>query len=181
MSAGFRHVDERVVHEGHVVKFVEATFESPTGEKFQRDVVRHPGAVAAVPLHADGTVTMVRQFRAPHDDFVLELPAGKLDVAGEDLEEAMRRELAEEVGLAAGRIERLVSVALSPGFCDEVIHLYLATELEEVPSAAHGLEEEHMEVLRVPLDDVPGMIERGDLVDGKSIIALLETWRRRQG
>jgi len=179
MSEAFRHVDERVVHQGHIVKFVEATFESPTGDRFQRDVVRHPGAAAAVPLHDDGTVTMVRQFRAPHDAFVLELPAGKLDVDGEDPEAAMHRELAEEVGLEAARMERLVSVALSPGFCDEVIHIYLATGLSEVPSSAHGLEEEYMEVERVPLDDVPGMIERGQLVDGKSIIGLLETLRRR--
>jgi ADP-ribose pyrophosphatase len=162
-----------------VVTLVESTFEGPDGALFTREIVRHPGAVAAVPLHADGTVTMVRQFRAPHDGFILELPAGKLDVTGEDHEAALQRELGEEVGLAASSLELLVSVALSPGFCDEVIHIYLATGLSEVPADAHGIEEEHMEIVQVPLAAVPDLIATGALVDGKSIIGLLATLRRQ--
>ncbi len=181
MSAEFRHVDERVVHHGHIVSFVEATFVGPSGEEFQRDIVRHPGAACVVPLHDDGTVTMVRQFRAPLNADLLEIPAGKLDVEGEDPEPAVRRELAEEVGLAAERVELLVSVALSPGFCDEIIHVFLAEGLSPVPSQAHGLEEEHMEVVRVPLRTVPDLIARGELTDGKSIIGLLATLRRMEG
>lgn len=181
MSAAFRHVDERVVHRGHIVSFVEATFVAPSGEHIQRDIVRHPGAACVVPLHDDGTVTMVRQFRAPLNADLLEIPAGKLDVEGEDPEPAVRRELAEEVGLAAERVELLVSVALSPGFCDEIIHVFLAEGLTEVPAQAHGIEEEHMEVVRVPLQSVPDLIASGELTDGKSIIGLLATLRRVEG
>lgn len=180
MSA-FRRVDERVVHRGHFLELVEATFESPSGERFTRDVVHHPGAACVVPLHEDDTVTMVRQYRAALDAEVLEIPAGKLDVAGEDPEVAVRRELAEEVGLAAGHVERLVSVALSPGFSDEIIHVFLATDLSPVPSSAHGVEEEHMVIEQVRLADVPALIARGELIDGKSIIGLLSTLQRQRG
>ncbi|MEZ5374173.1 MAG: NUDIX hydrolase [Microthrixaceae bacterium] len=91
----------------------------PDGASHQRDVVRHPGAVSVLPLHDDGTVTLVRQYRVALDGDLLEIPAGKADVAGEAAADLARRELAEEVGLSAASCERLVGFFLSPGYTDE--------------------------------------------------------------
>ena len=93
--AGFRHLRDDLVHEGWVISLFTSSFESPDGEEFQRDVVRHPGAVSVVPLRADGTVVLVRQYRAAVDAMVIEIPAGKRDVAGEAPELTAERELAE--------------------------------------------------------------------------------------
>ena len=105
--SGFRRVDEREIWSGYVYRLVEATFESPTGERFIREVVRSPGAVSAVPViyaPADtsrGTplVVLISQYRPPHDELVIEIPAGVRDVVGESDEDNVRRELVEEVGL----------------------------------------------------------------------------------
>lgn len=172
MSADFRQVDARTVHEGHLITVEVGTFEGAGGDRFERDIVRHPGAVSAVPLHADGTVTLVRQYRAAVDANVLEIPAGKRDVAGEDPAETARRELVEEVGLEAGSMQLLARFYNSPGFADEDSFVYLATDLTEVGHDLQGPEEEAMEVVRLPLGDVPQLIADAELRDAKSIIGL---------
>ena len=177
----FRHLDERVLHEGHVITLVEGRYEGPDGSEFTREVVHHPGAVSVVPLHADGTVTLVRQYRAAIDDLLLELPAGKRDVAGEAPELTAQRELAEEVGLVAGRIELLAEFLNSPGFSDEHSWCFLATDLLEVAADLQGIEEEHMTVERVPLADVPAMIADRRLLDAKTIIGLTLALARTAG
>jgi ADP-ribose pyrophosphatase len=177
----FRRLDERTLHEGHVITLVEGRFEAPDGSDFTREVVHHPGAVSVVPLHDDGTVTLVRQYRAAIDDLLLELPAGKRDVAGEDPERTARRELVEEVGLEARRVELLAEFLTSPGFSDEHSWTYLATDLREVPSDLQGIEEEHMTVERFPLADVPAMIADRRLLDAKTIIGLTLALRRVEG
>ncbi len=175
----FRRIGERILYEGHVISLVEGTF--ATGDTtFTRDVVRHPGAVSIVAVDADGQVVLVRQYRAPLDRELLEIPAGKLDVPGEPPLDTARRELAEEVGLAAESWELLASFHNSPGFCDEVGHVYLARELTEVPQDLQGIEEESMTVHRVPLDTVPDLIAAGELTDAKSIIGLLLALRRAE-
>ena len=171
--SGFRRVDESLVHHGYIIDLVTGTFESPDGSTFERDIVRHPGAVSVVPLHADGTVTMVRQYRAALDATLLELPAGKRDLADEPPEETARRELIEEVGLSAGRLELLGRFVNSPGFCDELSWVYLARDLTEVPRDVQGIEEEHLVVETIALVEVPSMIADGTLHDAKSIIGLL--------
>lgn len=152
---------------------VSASFVSPDGVEFTRDVVRHPGAVAVVPLHEDGTVTLVRQFRAPLGHDLLEIPAGLRDVADEDPLDTARRELAEEVGLAADRIERLNAFHNAPGHCDEQIVVYVATGLSSVPDDLQGVEENHMTIERHALGDLVAMIRRGEVTDAKTIIAVL--------
>lgn len=173
MNAGFHKLGERTIHRGHVIAVAAAEFEAPDGVRFERDIVHHPGAVAVVALHADSTVTMVRQFRAPLDGVLLELPAGKRDVAGEAPEITARRELEEEVGLRAGRLELLATFHNSPGFSDELALVYLASELTEVAPSRDGIEEQSMTVERVALGDVPGLIASAELRDAKSIIGLL--------
>ena len=174
MTAGFRPVgEERTLHAGHVLRLVEAEFEAPDGSRFTREIVRHPGAVSVVALLDDGdTVVCVRQYRAALDEVLLEIPAGKLDVVGEDPAVCAARELEEEVGLRADTLERLATFRNSAGFCDERSHVYLGTGLTETSDDRQGVEESHMTVEHVSLADVPAMIADGRLTDAKTIIGL---------
>ena len=178
MTTSFRKVSERLLNQGAVVGFYETTFEGPDGQTFDRDVVKHPGAVSVVALDADNSVVMVRQFRAALDTEVLEIVAGKRDVDDEPLEITAARELEEEIGMVAGTMVKLCELAHSPGFCDEINHIFLATQLTATSSSLQGIEEEYMTVERVPLDDVPVMVARGELTDAKSIVGLLLTRER---
>ena len=173
MSA-FRRVGEREIYQGHLLRYTMATIDGPDGS-FEREVVHHPGAVSVVPVVGDGsvlTVLMVRQYRAAVDRDLLEIPAGKRDVAGEPPEVTAGRELEEEVGMRAGRLVKLAEFYNSPGFCDEHSHVFMALDMEAVDGSAHSEEEQHMTIERVRLDDVPGLIASGELLDGKSIIGL---------
>jgi ADP-ribose pyrophosphatase len=168
----FRFVEEQTVHDGHIIRVVVGTYEGPEGDTFTRDVIRHPGAVAVLPLHDDGTVTLVRQYRAPIDDLLLEIPAGVRDVDDEPTEVTAARELAEEVGLEADSLEHLVSFHNAPGMSDEVVEVFVATGLREIEAAAQGPEEEAMSIERHHLDDLAEMIADGRLTDAKTVIAV---------
>ncbi len=138
----------------------------------RRDVIRHPGAVAVVAV-VDGSVVLIRQYRAAVDGDVLEIPAGKLDVAGEEPEQAARRELAEEVGLDAGELRLIADVWTAPGFTDERMRIFLATGCVPVDRVPHGAEEEVSEVVLVPLDEVATFIDAGEIRDAKTLAGLL--------
>ncbi len=168
----FHKLAEREVFRGSLISVAEATFAGPSGDTFERDVVHHPGAVVVVPLFDDGTVVMVRQYRAALDRMLLEIPAGKRDVDGEPVEVTARRELEEEVGLRAGRLDKLAEFYNSPGFCDELAFLFLARDLTDCGRSVQGEEEEHMTVERVALADLGDLVASGELTDGKSIIGL---------
>jgi ADP-ribose pyrophosphatase len=172
----FRKLGETEVHRSSLIRVASARFEGPDGSQFERDIVHHPGAVVVVPLTSEETVLMVRQYRAAVDSDLLEVPAGKRDVAGEATEVTAARELAEEVGRQARRLELLARFYNSPGFSDELSWLYLAQDLTAVPEDRQGAEEQHMTVEEVPLADVPAMIRSGQIVDAKSIIGLSLTW-----
>lgn len=172
MSPPFRKVSDHPLFQGHLVSVSSASFEGPGGDRFEREIVHHPGAVVVVPVTADGHAILVRQFRAATGVELLEIPAGKRDVSDEPTEVTAARELAEEVGRRAGRLELLARFYNSPGFCDELTFLYLATELEEVPLDRQGVEEQHMSVEEIALDSVPELIASGQLIDAKSIIGL---------
>ncbi|MBK5330749.1 MAG: NUDIX hydrolase [Ilumatobacteraceae bacterium] len=177
----FRHLGDRLVHQGYIWHVVVATFESPDGELFERDVIRSPGAVGVLPLlFEDGvpTVVFVRQYRGPLDQYVLEIPAGMRDVPEESLELTAERELIEEAGFSAGRLEYLTHFLSSAGMTDSVLHLYLATDLSPVARDVHGPEETHMEVLRLPLAEAVEMVARGEINDAKTVIGLLLVDRR---
>ena len=175
----FRKLDEREIYRGPLISVAAGRFESPSGERFERDLVHHPGAVSVVPLLAgEREVVLVRQYRAAIDRLLLEIPAGKRDVADEPVEITARRELEEEIGMRAGRVEPLAEFFNSPGFCDEHSFIFLARDLEPVTASAQGIEEEHMTIEHVALDAVPDLIATGDLVDAKSIIGLLVTRER---
>lgn len=152
------------------------------GSEAEREIVEHPDAVAVVALDAQGRVLMLRQYRHAVGERLLELPAGKLDVEGEDPAEAARRELQEETGYTAGRLDRLLRFHNSAGWTDEGTTLYLADNLQESGApdsftAAH--EEADMEVCWVPLDEAVSMVASGEIRDAKTIIGVLLTRLQR--
>lgn len=171
MTSGFRALGEEEIYRGYAIRVALGRFAAPDGHEFTRDLVHHPGAVAVVPYHDDGSVTLVRQYRPAIDDRLLEIPAGIRDVAGEPLATTVARELAEEVGLAAGRIEHLVTVHNAVGHSDEQIHIFVATDLREVTASAQGPEEEAMAIERHPLVELGAMVRRGEITDAKTVIA----------
>lgn len=175
---GFRKLAETEIWAGRLIRVANGTFESPDGERFERELVHHPGAVVVVPVHADGTATLVRQYRAAIDDELLEVPAGKRDVLDEPLEVTAARELAEEAGLRAGRMELLARFYNSAGFSDELSYVFLAEELDPVPNDLQGIEERFLTIERLPLADVPALVATGRIVDAKTIIGLTLALRR---
>ena len=185
MSGGFRLLDEREVYRGHIWNVVVASFEDPDGEPFERDIVRSPGAVGVVPLRFDAegspVVVLVRQYRPALDRELLEIPAGMRDVDGEDPAETGRRELAEECGLAAARMELLTAFENAAGMTDALTHVYLALDLHDVPSQAHGPEEAHMTVHAMGLGAAMAEVEEGRITDAKTVIGLLlaDRWLQR--
>ncbi len=181
-AAGFRRLDEHVIHRGYVWDLVRAEFVSPDGSTFARDIVRSPGAVGVLPLVFDAegnpSVVLVSQYRPPYERAIIEMPAGMRDIEGEDTAEVARRELVEEAGLRADGIELLTEILPSPGMTDSVTTLYLATGCTPVPHDRQGPEEEHMELLHLPLEDAMGMVTSGRITDAKTVVALLLTERR---
>ena len=177
MGHGFTKIGERLLHEGFVITVATATFEGPAGEVLERDVVHHPGAVAVVALDGDDVV-LVRQYRPVLEAEILELPAGRLDVPGEDRRTAARRELVEEAGLDARDLVELGRFHNSIGFCDEETTIYLATDLKATTPEAASVEEQYLTVERVPIGEAEGLIADGTITDAKTVIGLLQTLRR---
>ena len=168
----FTPTGEETVHRGWFIRVQRATFLDPDGVPFERDIVRHPGAVAVVAVTDAATVVLCHQYRPAVDRWLLEIPAGTCDVDGEPFEETARRELAEEVGYAADRWDLLTRTAITPGFCDEYTNIYLATGLRAVPSDRQGAEERFMQVVEVALERFDAMVDDGSIVDASTILGV---------
>jgi 8-oxo-dGTP pyrophosphatase MutT (NUDIX family) len=169
----FRRLSEEALLSAWLFRVVRLDVEAPDGRAFERVVLRHPGAVTVVPVHDDGTVTLVRQYRAAVDTLVLEIPAGTRDRPGELPEDTARRELAEEAGLAAARWEWLIDTWNSPGVSDQCTSIFLATGLTACPRRPDGVEEESMTTERVRLDDVERLVAEGALRDETTVLGLV--------
>jgi len=160
---------------GRIVNLDRDTVRFPDGSTGQLEMLRHPGASAVVPFlddpaEDDPRVLLLRQFRHAADGYIWEIPAGRLD-AGEAPEVCARRELQEETGMRAKRLDRLTTIYTTPGFTDEQIHLFLARDLEQ---GEHRREaDEFMEPHALRWSDVTDMIRRGEIRDGKTLVALL--------
>jgi ADP-ribose pyrophosphatase len=165
----------KYVYTGRVVTLNIDTVTLPNGLTVDLEVVRHPGAAAVVPLKEDGKVILIRQFRHAAGGFIYEIPAGKLH-QGEDPTVCAARELEEEVGHRAGRLDLLSSIFTAPGFTDEVIHIYKATEL--TPGRQQLDRDEVLEVIEMPLQEAIRMIETGAIRDAKSIVGLQAVYLR---
>jgi ADP-ribose pyrophosphatase len=162
-------LNSQKVFEGSVFKVTVDTINE--GElTYQRDVVHHPGSAVIVPVHDDGTVALVRQYRHPAVRYLLEVPAGTL-AHGERPEAGAARELEEELGLIAERWEKLSEFFVSPGFLEEKMWVYLATGLSQ--GKPQPDEDEVLEVVRMPMTDALEMITSGEIQDAKTIIGLI--------
>ncbi|MCK9898893.1 ADP-ribose pyrophosphatase [Parafrankia colletiae] len=174
--------DSSVVYQGRIIAVRRDMVRMPDGDTSQRDVVVHPGAVGVVALDDRERVVMVRQYRHPVRGPLWELPAGLLDVPGEPASLAAARELAEEAGLHAGRIDLLVDVYASPGMTDEAYRVFLARDLREIPAAERYVgvhEEAEMAITRVDLSDAVDQVMRGEITNAMAMIGLLAAYRAR--
>jgi ADP-ribose pyrophosphatase len=176
-TAGIPHPDviatERL-HDGWLHLRAD-TLRFPSGNEGRAEVIEHPGGVTVVAIDPEGRLLLVRQYRHPVGRDLLELPAGTLD-PGETPEVCAARELQEEAGYKPGRLEKLGGFYLAPGYCSEYQHVFLATELTE--SHLDG-EEEAIELEALPLDDALGLVATGEIVDSKTVAALLLYQQRR--
>src|SRR5512147_800532 len=157
------------IYHGKVVTLNIDTVTLPNGVTVDLEMVRHPGAAAVVPLKEDGTVILIRQFRHAAGGFIYEIPAGKLH-PGEDPKACAVRELEEEIGYLAERLELLSSIFTAPGFTDEVIHIYKATAMTK--GRQHLDRDEVLEVIEMPLQEAIGMIRVGTIRDAKTMVGL---------
>lgn len=169
MNLNEKTVGSETIFEGKVIRVKRDTVTLPDGKSATREVVEHPGGVGIVPVDAEGNVYMVRQYRYPLGRLSLEIPAGKLNY-GEDHRECGLRELSEETGLETDNFQYLGVFCPSPGFSQELIHLYLATELHQ--KEIHLDEDEFLEVEKYSLEELLSMIREGKLQDGKTVIGL---------
>lgn len=170
-----RRRSSRRIYTGKVLSLDVDEVEEPGGVHTRREVVRHAGSVAVLAIQDDGKIVLVRQYRYPVDAFVWELPAGRLD-DGESPEQAAQRELQEEIGFKAGQLQKMAFFHTTPGFCDESMHVFRATGL--VASKAQGDEDERIEVQAFTLSDLEAMIDRGEIREGKTLVAILLERRR---
>lgn len=162
-------LDSKTIFSGRVFDVTVDTVRE--GDKtYVREVVHHPGSAVILPAFDDGTIALVRQYRHPAVRYLLELPAGTLNEK-ERPEEGAARELEEELGLVAGSMEKLSEFFVSPGFCEEKMWLYLATDLTETQQRLE--DDELLEVVRLPIDRALQMITDGDIEDAKTIIGLM--------
>ena len=165
-----RTLSSQLIFDGRAVKLRIDTVQTPDGRKTTREIVEHADCIAVVVIDAEDNVLLVRQFRKPVEKELLEIPAGGID-PGEDAEAAVRRELQEEIGYLPNKIESLGGFYSTPGYCSEYLYLYLASDL--APSQLFAEDTEGIEVVRVPIDDVLGLITSGSVCDAKSVAGLL--------
>jgi len=168
-------LDSRRIYTGRVVRLDVDTVRFPDGSTGQLELIRHPGAAAIMPCAsdppgADPTILLIRQYRYATGGELWEIPAGTLD-PGEDPEVCARRELLEETGVTAARLQRLTSIWTTPGFTNEVIHLYLATGLTMGQPSRER--DEFIEVVPQPLSRVLALIRDGEIRDAKTVVAIL--------
>ena len=170
-----RTIESKRVYEGRVVNLRVDTVMLPDGRISTREIVEHRGAVAIVPMLSENKVILIKQFRKPANEDLLEIPAGTL-AEGETPIECAKRELVEEIGYSAGKFEELFSIYLAPGYSTEKLHVFLASELK--PEERKLDEEEFIEVVEMTLDEAISQIEAGAIKDAKTICGLLLTWYR---
>ena len=163
-------VDSRRIYSGKIIGVRVDTVRLPNGGTSQREIVEHGDSVVMVPVDHQQRVLLVRQYRKSPEKSLLEAPAGGLE-EGEVPEEGVLRELQEEIGFTAGNLVRMAGFWMTPGFCTEYMHAYIATDLR--PSALAPDEDESIEVVPTPLARIPDMIRSGEIEDAKTIAALL--------
>jgi len=174
-TSGERVIESFRIYDGRICALREDTVELSNGRRAKREIVEHTPVVAIVPIDENGDVLLVRQYRLAAGEALLEVPAGLVDEA-EELEAAAQRELQEETGYRAAKLERLAGFFVSPGFCTEFIHVFLATGLSE--SRLEADEDEEVTLERMPLAEAVRLVEAGEIKDAKSVVGILLADRR---
>lgn len=165
-------VNTNCLYNGHVINLEISDVTLPDGRPATREIVRHPGGVGVVALDDNNDVYLVKQYRVPYDDVLLEIPAGKLD-KGEEPLKAAKRELSEETGLVADEIKYIGDFYPSVGFCDEILRMFVATGLKQ--GDVHPDEDEFVNTVKMPFSEVLKLVLDGTIKDGKTIAAILKT------
>ena len=183
MNEKYKHLEEKKIsrediYHGNVLHVVCDKVLLPNGEQATREMCLHVGACCIIPLLEDGTVLMERQYRYPLERVFFEIPAGKLNYKSEDPLEAAKRELREETGAIAQKYTYLGELVTSPALINEKIHMYLA---EDITFTDRELDDdEFLDVERVPLEELYGMVMRGEICDSKTQVAVLKAWQLRK-
>ncbi|REJ26977.1 MAG: ADP-ribose pyrophosphatase [Caldibacillus debilis] len=162
-------LNRKTIFEGRVITVHLDEVSLPDGKTSTREIVEHPGAVAVIAFTDEGKMVMVRQYRKPLNRALVEIPAGKID-RGEQLEACARRELEEETGYVCAKLTHLVSFYTSPGFCDEILHIYLAEGLTKA-EGRHLDEDEFLDLLEVTFEEAENLVKKGEIMDAKTIYA----------
>ena len=165
-------LSSNTLYEGKIIELRVDEVELPNGERSKRELIKHPGAVAIIALTDDNKLVLVEQFRKALERTIIEIPAGKIE-QGEDPAQTAIRELEEETGYKANEFVYIQSFATSPGFADEIIHLYLGTSLQKVENPAPGDEDEFIGLLECSIEEVEAMLKDGRIYDAKTAYAVL--------
>ncbi len=172
-----RTLSSRLIYTGRAVKLRIDTVQMPSGRETTREIVEHSDCVAVIAIDAEDNILLVRQFRKSVEKELLEIPAGGID-PGEDPAQCVRREMREETGYLPQNVERLGGFFSAPGYCTEYLHLYLATNL--TPSQLYAEDTESISLVRVPISQIPGLVNSGSICDAKSIAGLLTFLKYRK-
>lgn len=172
-----KRLKRELKYEGAILKFYQDTMQIPNGNTAVWDFIAHKGAAAVVPVLSDGRIIMVRQYRNALERYTLELPAGAVNEVDEPKEICAARELEEETGYRAGKLEWLINLNTTVAFCNEFIGIYLATELEKTHQ--HLDEDEYVDVEFCRLEELMDMIYTGKITDGKTIAGILAYANKR--
>ncbi len=175
----YERIGRELVHKGAIIDYYEDTIRVPNGNIAKWDYIKHKGAAAVVAVKEDGKLLMVRQYRNALDRETLEIPAGGLNGADEPTDIAAARELEEETGYTAGKLERLLSLRTTVAFCDEKIDVYVATELHR--SKQHLDEDEYLDVVSYDVEELVQMIYDCKIQDGKTVSAVLAYYNKVRG
>ncbi len=170
-----KNLSQKIIFRGNIITLNFDEVELPNGKIATREVVKHPGGVCVAALNSNNELLFVRQYRYPYNEVLLELPAGKLS-PGEDPLECGKRELEEETGAKAGKYVSLGCLYPSPGFCNEIIYLYLATNLTSGDMSPD--EDEFLEVESIPLEEAVEMVLSNEIKDAKSQVAILKVYEK---
>ena len=172
----YKRLSRELVYQGVIVDFYQDTMQIPNGNEAKWDLISHKGATAVVAVRDDGTLFMVRQYRNPLERMTMELPAGALNSRDEEPELCARRELEEETGYKAGKMEHLVDIYTTVAFCDEKISMYVASDL--IPSKQNLDENEFLNVEVHTIDSLIQMIYEGKIQDSKTIVGLMTYYHK---
>ena len=168
--AAEKELSRMTIFEGRILKLCVDTVLTVDGRESTREIIEHAACIAVIPVDADDSVLLVKQYRRAVDKELLEIPAGGID-PGEDAEAAVIREMQEEIGYRPDRIERLGGFYSTPGFCNEYLSLFLATDL--VPSRLHAEDTDGIEVVRVPVSELAALATSDKIEDAKTVAGLL--------